>query len=60
MIETSADDAKMTQTASSEDRQPPAVEASALMAGRREVVILHRGERYRLRVTQSNKLILTK
>lgn len=40
--------------------EPPVVEAVQLLAGAREVVILHRGERYRLRVTQSNKLILTK
>jgi hemin uptake protein HemP len=43
-----------------EAKEPPAVEASQLLAGGREVVILHRGERYRLRVTQHDKLILTK
>ena len=36
------------------------VEADALLAGAREIVIVHRGERYRLRVTQNGKLILTK
>lgn len=41
-------------------REPRAVEASQLMAGGRELIILHRGERYRLRVTQRDKLILTK
>ncbi|NNM72874.1 hemin uptake protein HemP [Enterovirga sp. DB1703] len=41
-------------------REPRAVEARELLAGGREVIILHRGERYRLRVTQHDKLILTK
>ncbi len=31
-----------------------------LMAGRQEVVIVHRGERYRLKITRRGKLILTK
>lgn len=33
---------------------------SLLDQGGREVVILHKGERYRLRVTARDKLILTK
>lgn len=36
------------------------VETSALFGGAREVVLLHNGEHYRLRVTQNGKLILTK
>ncbi|GJE58143.1 hypothetical protein MPOCJGCO_0221 [Methylobacterium trifolii] len=36
------------------------IASNALMNGRREVVILHAGERYRLRVTANDKLILTK
>jgi hemin uptake protein HemP len=41
--------------------QVEAVIASAvLMDGRREVVIVHSGERYRLRITTNDKLILTK
>ena len=36
------------------------VELDALLAGAREIVIVHKGERYRLRVTQNSKLILTK
>lgn len=32
----------------------------ALMAGAREVILEHRGEHYRLRVTSNGKLILTK
>lgn len=52
-----------------EARYPPAdrggepvgaIASAALMNGRREVVILHAGERYRLRVTANDRLILTK
>lgn len=43
---------------------PPAgaatIAASVLMEGRREIVILHAGQRYRLRITANDKLILTK
>lgn len=38
----------------------PVVELTAIMGGGREAVILHKGERYRLRVTANDKLILTK
>jgi hemin uptake protein HemP len=31
-----------------------------LFAGQREVIIVHRGEEYRLRITRQEKLILTK
>ena len=41
-------------------KEPRALEASQILAGSREVIILHRGERYRLRLTQHDKLILTK
>ncbi|MGA0598847.1 hemin uptake protein HemP [Enterovirga sp. CN4-39] len=40
--------------------EPRAVQASQLLGGAREIIILHRGERYRLRLTQHDKLILTK
>lgn len=36
------------------------VASDVLMQGRREVVIVHDGSDYRLRVTSNNKLILTK
>jgi hemin uptake protein HemP len=36
------------------------VDSSALFAGWREVVIVHNGEQYRLRITRQEKLILTK
>lgn len=40
--------------------EPVEVQAEAILGGAREIVILHKGARYRLRVTQSDKLILTK
>ena len=41
-------------------RMPPRrVAASELLAGAHELVIVHDGRDYRLRVTQNNKLILT-
>jgi hemin uptake protein HemP len=39
---------------------PPVVDSVTLMGGRRELLIRHGDEIYRLRVTASNKLILTK
>ena len=38
----------------------PAVESDVLMSGRRELIIRHGTAIYRLRITASNKLILTK
>lgn len=37
-----------------------AISSTVLMDGRREITILHAGERYRLRVTANDRLILTK
>lgn len=42
------------------ETQTPAIESRALLAGRRELIIRHGTETYRLRLTASNKLILTK
>ncbi len=42
------------------DSPTSTVESVALMGGQRELIIQHGAERYRLRVTASNKLILTK
>ena len=39
---------------------PLVVESATLMGGRRELIFRHGEETYRLRVTASNKLILTK
>ena len=60
MIQRGLTGAKPPESGRTGDRQAPAIESGTLFAGTREVIILHRGERYRLRVTQSDKLILTK
>ena len=36
------------------------IDVASLLGGGREVVLVHRGERYRLRITANGKLILTK
>lgn len=41
-------------------QQPRSVDTATLFGGGREVVLVHRGEPYRLRLTQSGKLLLTK
>jgi hemin uptake protein HemP len=38
----------------------PSVDSVTLMKGRRELIIRHGADTYRLRITASNKLILTK
>lgn len=40
--------------------EPLIVSSDTLLAGRRQLIIQHGGERYRLLLTSSNKLILTK
>ena len=56
----------MTGTASDGDDprdkspSPPVVSSRDLLAGHREVIIEHGAERYRLCLTNSNKLILVK
>ena len=35
-------------------------QSPAIFRGEREVVIVHRGQEYRLRITKADKLILTK
>ncbi len=40
--------------------QTPIIDVQELLAGGREAILIHAGERYRLRVTARNKLILTK
>lgn len=39
---------------------PDTVPAELLFRGRQEILIRHNGEHYRLRITKSGKLILTK
>jgi hemin uptake protein HemP len=36
------------------------LDTTAVFAGHREVVLVHRGQEYRLRITKADKLILTK
>lgn len=36
------------------------IDSSELFGDQREIVILHAGEPYRLRITSNNKLIMTK
>ena len=43
--------------AASEQRQ---ISSTSLFHGRREIVIVHHGQEYRLRITKADKLILTK
>jgi hemin uptake protein HemP len=55
--------AKPPPSAASEARNPPqtpVIDLRELLAGGREAIIIHAGERYRLRVTAKDKLILTK
>ena len=42
------------------DSSAPVLDSVTLMSGQRELIIRHGAESYRLRVTASNKLILTK
>ena len=52
---------KETHPASADERSPRRVIRSEdLLAGAREVVIVHNGEEYRLQVTRNGKLILIK
>lgn len=45
-----------------EDQSPSVlvVDSSALLKGQRELIVRHADSRYRLRLTASNKLIMTK
>lgn len=40
--------------------EPRRIDVGAVFADQREVVLMHNGEAYRLRITANNKLILTK
>jgi hemin uptake protein HemP len=39
---------------------PRRIDSGALLLSEREIVIVHRGQEYHLRITKSDKLILTK
>ena len=47
---------------SAQDAQisPRSVESAALFGGSNELIIIHNGSPYRLRITRQDKLILTK
>jgi len=53
-------DGEQERPVDARDLGMPVVESVALMSGQRELIIRHGTETYRLRVTASNKLILTK
>lgn len=53
-------DSQPTPNPSAEERRPRIVSSEELMQGRRELWIEHGDEMYRLRVTSSGKLYLTK
>jgi hemin uptake protein HemP len=38
----------------------PKIDASTLLASRREIILVHKDTEYRLRLTSNDKLILTK
>jgi hemin uptake protein HemP len=41
-------------------REGVRIASAELFRGRREIVIVHRGQEYRLHITRADKLILTK
>lgn len=41
-------------------REDVRIASAELFRGRREIVIVHRGQEYRLHITKADKLILTK
>jgi hemin uptake protein HemP len=42
------------------EKRPAVIEVATLFGAAQEIRLLHRGEEYRLRITKSGKLILTK
>ena len=54
-----ADHASTCQDLRCQAQKPLQINSKDLLAGRREVVIVHNGREYRLRETQNGKLILT-
>ena len=56
MLFRSVDDTRATDPAPAR----PVLTSAALFGGRREILIRHGAEEYRLRITRANKLILTK
>lgn len=48
------------KTAQNAPIAPPSIDSAALFAGSNELIIIHNGSPYRLRITRQDKLILTK
>jgi hemin uptake protein HemP len=53
-------DEKDKTPSSDEPKRPPEIDVHELLGDAKEVTLLHGGERYRLRITANDKLILTK
>jgi hemin uptake protein HemP len=53
-------DTAPASTAADETAGPRRLPLDAILGGQREVIIEHRGEDYRLRLTSKDKLLLTK
>lgn len=54
------DSPSLPSSATQPGTETPVVDVATIIGDGREAVILHRGERYRLRLTANDKLILTK
>ena len=53
-------EAPIAREASAAARARVRIASTELFQGRREIVIVHRGQEYRLHITKADKLILTK
>jgi hemin uptake protein HemP len=54
------DDSGEPTTAGEPATGPARIVSTELFRGQREIVIVHRGQEYRLHITKADKLILTK
>ncbi|MEX2222520.1 MAG: hemin uptake protein HemP [Candidatus Rokuibacteriota bacterium] len=53
-------EAPLAREAPAAARAGARIASTELFRGRREIVIVHRGQEYRLHITKADKLILTK
>lgn len=53
-------EAPLAREATAAARAGVRIASTELFRGRREIVIVHRGQEYRLHITKADKLILTK
>lgn len=60
MVEEEKDRRVTSRPRSRDSKPPPRLQIADLLQGGQEAIIEHRGEDYRLRITASGKLILTK